>query len=222
MKNTTPQYTMVNGFDPSTLHSLDNETRVAIERRIKLLGPAYRLMYSQPLEIVRGEGTKLYDKNGREYLDAYNNVPSVGHGHPRVVEAISRAMSTLCTHTRYIHDDILNYAEKILPTFGGSIEHIMFTCSGSEANDLALRLATFYTKKKGVIITSEAYHGNSFMTAGFSPSLGAKSPLGTWVRRVPTPDSYRMDPRQLIFRSRDNSTVFQSDHRDWRTPVTLA
>ncbi len=197
MKSKQPSYTMVNGFDPATLSSLDQDTQQAIKRRMQLLGPAYRLMYAEPLEIVRGAGTKLYDQQGKMYLDAYNNVPCVGHAHPKLVESISKAMATLCTHTRYIQEGILHYAETILPTLSANIEHIMFTCSGSEANDLALRLATYYTKKQGVIITSEAYHGNSFMTSGFSPSLGVKSPLGTWVRRVPTPDSYRYDSATL-------------------------
>ncbi|WP_253949155.1 aspartate aminotransferase family protein [Mangrovicoccus sp. HB161399] len=192
-----PAQTMVNGFDPSKTDHLEPAIRAAVERRSRLLGPAYRLMYASPVEIVRGEGTKLYDSQGRDYLDAYNNVPSVGHAHPRVAEAVGRQMATLCTHTRYVSDAILDFAEEVLPSFGGGIEHLMFTCTGSEANDLALRLACHHTGRKGVIITSEAYHGNSFMTAGFSPSLGPRSPLGTWVRRVPTPDSYRMDPARM-------------------------
>ncbi|WP_240722300.1 aspartate aminotransferase family protein [Poseidonocella sp. HB161398] len=192
----TPRHvpTMVNGFDPAKTAGLEPRIRQAVERRAKLLGPAYRLMYAEPVEIARGEGSKLFDSEGRDYLDAYNNVPSVGHAHPRVVEAVSRQMALLCTHTRYVGDGILDFAEAVLPSFGGGIEHLMFTCTGSEANDLALRLACHHTGKRGVIITSEAYHGNSFMTAGFSPSLGPRSPLGTWVRRVPAPDSYRMDP----------------------------
>ncbi|ACM31355.1 aspartate aminotransferase family protein [Agrobacterium rhizogenes] len=188
---------MVNGFDPANLGKLDAKTRDIVERRAKFLGPAYRLMYAHPVEIARGSGSKLYDSAGNDYLDAYNNVPSVGHSHPKVVEAIHRQLETLCTHTRYLQDGILEYAASILPTFEDNIEHIMFTCTGSEANDLALRLACHHTGRNGVIITSEAYHGNSFMTAGFSPSLGPKSPLGTWVRRIPTPDSYRIAPQEM-------------------------
>jgi 4-aminobutyrate aminotransferase-like enzyme len=88
-------------------------------------------------------------------------------------------LGTLCTHTRYIQEGILNYAEDLLGTFGGQIKHVMFTCTGSEANDLALRIAKHHTGKTGIIITEEAYHGNSDMVAGFSPSLGIHSPLGT-------------------------------------------
>lgn len=183
---------MVNSFDPTKLGHLDDRTRSQIERRTRLLGPAYRLFYSKPVEVVRGEGVHLYDSQGQEYLDAYNNVVSVGHSHPRVVQAITQQLQTLCTHTRYLHDGILDYAEQLLPTFAGGIGHLMLTCTGSEANDLALRIAKHHTGNKGIIITSEAYHGNSDLTAGFSPSLGEFSALGTWVRRVPSPDSYRV------------------------------
>jgi len=188
---------MVNSFDPGNLGHLSARSRAQIERRIRLLGPAYRLFYANPVEVVRAQGVHLYDAEGNEFLDAYNNVAAVGHSHPRVVKAITEQLGTLCTHTRYLHDGILDYAEALLPTFGGDIGHLMFTCTGSEANDLALRIAKHHTGNKGVIITSEAYHGNSDSTAGFSPSLGDFSLLGTWVRRIPSPDSFRHDPAQL-------------------------
>jgi 4-aminobutyrate aminotransferase-like enzyme len=188
---TSKKLGMVNAFDPSRTDHLDARARADVARRAKLLGPAYRLFYNNPVQVSRGKGVLLYDRDGREYLDAYNNVVSVGHAHPRVVEAISAQMQTLCTHTRYIQDGILDFAEQILPTFGGDIGHIMFTCTGSEANDLALRIAMHKTGRRGIIITSEAYHGNSHLTSGFSPSLGRNSRLGTYVRRVAAPDSYR-------------------------------
>ena len=191
---------MVNAFNPEQLDHLDNSTRNAVERRTRLLGPAYRLFYDNPVQVSRGKGVLLYDKDGHEYLDAYNNVVSVGHAHPRVIDAVHRQMQTLCTHTRYIQDGILDYAEQLLGTFGGRLAengHAMFTCTGSEANDLSLRIAKHYTGKQGIIITSEAYHGNSDLTAGFSPSLGDASPLGTWVRRVPAPDSYRITQENM-------------------------
>lgn len=191
---------MVNAFNPASLENLDAENRQAIERRMRLLGPAYRLFYQNPVQVSEGRGTRLFDRHGNEYLDAYNNVVSVGHAHPHVVEAVHRQMSTLCTHTRYIQDGILDYAETMLPTYGGRISeagHMMFTCTGSEANDLALRMAKHYTGHNGIIVTAEAYHGNSELTASFSPSLGAQSPLGTWIRCVSGPDSYRNDPETL-------------------------
>lgn len=191
---------MVNAFNPAQLDQLPAATRQAIERRMRLLGPAYRLFYQEPLQVTRGLGTRLFDQEGNAYLDAYNNVVSVGHAHPRVIEAVHRQMQTLCTHTRYLQDGILDYAEQLLATFGGRIGaqgHAMFTCTGSEANDLALRIAKHYTGHEGIIITAEAYHGNSDLTASFSPSLGEASPLGTWVRRISAPDSYRLPPAQL-------------------------
>ena len=191
---------MNNAFNPADHAQLDPETRSFVERRARLLGPAYRLFYKAPVEISHGKGVFLYDKAGNEYLDAYNNVVSVGHGHPSVVEAVHRQMQTLCTHTRYIQQGILEYAQDLLSTFGGRVGetgHVMLTCTGSESNDLALRIAKYFTGKQGIIVTSEAYHGNSDLTASFSPSLGENSPLGAWVRRVPAPDSYRTPAKNL-------------------------
>lgn len=191
--------TMNNGFDPDAAADLPTRTRELIERRARSLGPAYRLFYREPVQIVRGSGTTLWDADGAAYLDAYNNVQSVGHAHPRVVAAIHEQLQTLNTNTRYLHEAILDYADDLRATLDGPLAdgHLMFTCTGSEANDLALRIAKHRTGRRGVIITSEAYHGNSAVTAGISPSLGEGSPLGTWVRRVPSPDSYRNDPATL-------------------------
>ena len=188
---------MVNGFDPSTVASLDERTRDFVERRARDLGPAYRLFYTNPIEVKRAEGVLMYDAQGNEYLDAYNNVVSVGHCHPKVVEAIHRQLQTLCTHTRYMQTEILEFAETLLSTFEDDIGHVMFTCTGSEANDLALRMAKYHTGNEGIIVTSEAYHGNSELTAGFSPSMGENSRLGAWVRRVPAPDTYRIDAQDM-------------------------
>ncbi|RVT81867.1 aspartate aminotransferase family protein [Rhodobacteraceae bacterium CCMM004] len=188
---------MVNGFDPATAADLAPRTRDAIERRARLLGPAYRLFYADPVEVVRGRGVFLYDAQGNEYLDAYNNVVSVGHCNPHVNAAVAAQMDTLCTHTRYIQDGILDFAETLLGTFEDDIGHAMFTCTGSEANDLALRMAKYHTGAEGIVVTAEAYHGNSELTSGFSPSMGENSRLGTWVRRVPAPDTYRVDAADL-------------------------
>lgn len=183
---------MVNGFDPARVDLLDPRTQDFVDRRAQLLGPAYRLFYANPVEFSRASGVFMYDKDGTEYLDAYNNVVSVGHCHPLVNAAIAAQMDTLCTHTRYMQEGILNFAEKLLSTFEDEIGHVMFTCTGSEANDLALRMAKHHTGNEGIIVTSEAYHGNSELSAGFSPSMGENSRLGTWVRRVPAPDTYRI------------------------------
>jgi 4-aminobutyrate aminotransferase-like enzyme len=178
---------MVNAFDPETAGPLDPELRRIIERRAKLLGPAYKLFYRNPIQIVRGEGVHLYDASGQAYLDAYNNVPSVGHCHPRVVEAIARQAATLNTHTRYANTEILAYAERLLATYPAEIGHVMFTCTGSEAVDLALRIARFRTGGEGTVITANAYHGVTAAAAEISPSLGPGVPLGRSVRTVAPP-----------------------------------
>lgn len=182
---------MVNAFSADDFAKLPDDEKRLIARREKVLGPAYRLFYERPVHIVRGEGIWLYDAAGRKYLDAYNNVASMGHCHPRVVEAITRQTSVLNTHTRYLHEGILDYAERLVSTFPAHLGQVMFTCTGSEANDLAVRIARQYTGGTGVIVSSLAYHGLTSAVAEFSPSLGEFVPLGPHVRAVPAPDSYR-------------------------------
>jgi 4-aminobutyrate aminotransferase-like enzyme len=160
-----------------------------IARRNRLLGPAYRLFYEQPVQFVRGEGVWLYDPAGNRYLDAYNNVASVGHCHPHVVGAIAQQAGVLNTHTRYLHETVLDYAEKLLATFPAEIGHVMFTCTGSEANDLALRVAKTCTGGTGFIVTETAYHGVTVALAEMSPSLGLPRATESHVRLVPAPRS---------------------------------
>ena len=192
--------TMVNGFDMNSVDALDPELRRIVERRASLLGPAYKLFYANPVRIVRGEGVHLYDADGQAYLDAYNNVPSVGHCHPRVVEAIARQAATLNTHTRYASELILDYAERLLGTYPDGIGHVMFTCTGSEAVDLALRVARFYTGGEGVVITANAYHGVTAAAAEISPSLGPAVPLGrsVWTVAPPTDQTFAHQVRAAI------------------------
>lgn len=182
---------MVNAYVPGHSTSLADPERDLIARREKLLGPAYRLFYANPLHFVRGEGTWLYDSTGRPYLDAYNNVACVGHSHPHVVAALSRQAAVLNTHTRYLHETILDYAEKLLATFPRELGNVMFTCTGSEANDLALRVAKTHTGGTGFIVTEWAYHGVTDAVCQLSPSLGSGVVRGDHVRTVPAPDSYR-------------------------------
>ena len=165
-----------------------------MDRRAQLLGPSYRLFYDTPLHPVRGEGVWLFDADGRRYLDAYNNVASVGHCHPRVVDAIARQAATLNTHTRYLHEGVLDYAERLLATMPAALAHAVFTCTGSEANDLAMRIARAHTGASGLIVTRFAYHGVTASIAEASPSLGSFVQLGAAVRTVPAPDSYRVAP----------------------------
>lgn len=189
--------TMINGFSPADAARLDARERQLIERRERLLGPAYRLFYEHPLHTVRGEGVWLYDAAGRRYLDAYNNVASVGHCHPRVVEAIARQAAVLNTHTRYLQDGILDYAEDLLSTFPAELGQVMFTCTGSEANDLALRIARHHTGGSGVIVTRFAYHGVTGDIAELSPALGSGITLPAHARTVRAPDAYRLGAAQV-------------------------
>jgi 4-aminobutyrate aminotransferase-like enzyme len=188
---------MLNAFDPAAAGSLPPAERALIERRQRVMGTAYRLFYDNPLHIVRGEGVWLYDASGERYLDAYNNVASVGHSHPRVVAAIAEQAATLNTHTRYLHDGVVEYAERLVATFPPALSQVMFTCTGSEANDLALRIARGHTGASGVIVTELAYHGVTAAVAAVSPSLGKVVPLGVDVRAVGAPDTYRQDPATI-------------------------
>ena len=162
-----------------------------LERRAQLLGPNVRLFYDEPLHLVRGEGTWLFDAEGRKYLDCYNNVPHVGHCHPHVVEAICKQAGQLNTHTRYLHEGILNYVERMTALHHSSITTAIMVCTGSEANDIALRMAQAVSGKTGIIATNHTYHGN---TSAVSQLSTTSPPLGGYasnVRHVPAPDSYR-------------------------------
>jgi 4-aminobutyrate aminotransferase-like enzyme len=182
---------MVNAFDPANPSRLSAEERDLIERRQRVLGPGYRLFYEHPLEVVRGERAHLFDRQGNDYLDAYNNVPCVGHAHPTVVAAIARQAAMVNTNTRYLQEGIVSYAEDLLSTFEPQLTRVTFTCTGSEANDLAYRIARHETGNEGIVVTRTAYHGLTSRVAEFSPSLGAGSPLGAHVRVVEEPDAAR-------------------------------
>lgn len=185
--------TMVNSYDPATAAKLPERQQALLERRQQVLGPGYRLFYSSPVEVVRGERAHLFDADGNDYLDAYNNVPSVGHCHPAVTEALCRQAATINTNTRYLTEGVVAYAEDLLTTFEPAFEHVTFTCTGSEANDLAYRIARHETGAEGVIVTRTAYHGLTARVAEFSPSLGSGSPLGPHVRVVDAPDASQVD-----------------------------
>lgn len=182
---------MVNGFDPATAGNLDAELRGLVERRHAVLGPSYRLFYDNPVEFVRGDGVWLWDSHGNAFLDAYNNVPIIGHSHPAVQAAVSEALGTLSTHTRYLTHGIVEYAERLVATFDGAVSRVTFACSGSEAVDLAVRLSRYETGHDGFLVTSNAYHGTTTAAAQLSPSLGPDNDLGRTVVRIPAPDIVR-------------------------------
>ncbi|API55096.1 aspartate aminotransferase family protein (plasmid) [Rhizobium leguminosarum] len=193
-----------------------------IKRRDKVLGPAYRLFYERPLHIVKGEGIWLFDAQGNRYLDAYNNVASMGHCHPKVVDAVTKQTALLNTHTRYLHESIIEYAERLTATFPAELSQAMFTCTGSEANDLAVRIARYVTGGTGIIATSLAYHGLTSAVAEFSPSLGEFVNLGEHVRTVAAPDSYRYSREdQMVKFGRDVEAAIADMKRHGIKPAML-
>lgn len=188
------QQHMANSFDPAGADRLDAAERALIERRDTSMGAAYRLFYDRPVHFVRGEGAFLYDADGLDYLDAYNNVPVVGHSNERVRQAVAEQLGTLNTHTRYLTNDVVAYAERLTSMFPTPLDQVIFACTGSEAIDLSLRVARMATGRSGVIVTRHAYHGTTTAAAAISPSLGPNNVVPPEVALVDAPDQLRDDP----------------------------
>ena len=165
-----------------------------LDVRRRFVGRNLSVAYSEPLKIVRGHGQYLYNDSGRRYLDLVNNVCHVGHCHPRVVEAAARQMAELNTNTRYLHDNLAEYAVRLTATLPEALSVCYFVCSGTEANDLALRLARAYTGSKEIIVLDHAYHGHSPSLIEISPykceGPGGEG-LAPHAHKVPMPDPYR-------------------------------
>lgn len=167
-------------------------------RRRRLLGPNVRLFYDHPVHLVRGQGCRVWDADGREYIDCYNNVPHVGHAHPRVVEAITRQAARLNTHTRYLHEGILDYVERLVGLMGSQITCAIMVCTGSEANDIALRMAQAVTGKLGIIATNHTYHGNTSAVSQLSTTMPPIGGTLSHVAHVPAPDALAgFDPQEF-------------------------
>jgi 4-aminobutyrate aminotransferase-like enzyme len=167
-----------------------SDVQTLLDRRDTLLGPNMSTFYDRPVHLVRGAGVQLWDADGRQYLDCYNNVPHVGHCHPKVVEAICQQAATLNTHTRYVHATILDYVEALTDTFADPLNTAILTCTGSEANDIALRMARAVTGNTGIIATDHTYHGNTTAVAQLSRT-NPPPDVGDNVAFVTAPDSYR-------------------------------
>lgn len=163
----------------------------AIARRRKVMGEKLYVFYDPPLHIVKGDGVWLTASDGKRYLDCYNNVPHVGHAHPYVAEAIARQARTLNTNTRYITDQALEYAERLTALAGEDLTAVTFVNSGSEANDLAWRMAKAFTGHRGGLCMDFAYHGVSEAIDAFSPSNAPAHWNAPHVRLLPAPDVYR-------------------------------
>ena len=162
-----------------------------ISRRKATMGSRLYVFYDPPLHMVRGEGVWLTDAGGRRYLDCYNNVPHVGHCHPRVVDALSRQMRTLNTNTRYLGEQVLEYSERLGATLPGKLKVCAFVNSGSEANDIAWRMAKAYTGNTGGLTMEYAYHGITAAVDAFSPSGSLTGKLAPHMRTLKAPDGYR-------------------------------
>lgn len=173
----------------------DSSVTELLARRRALLGPNVSTFYQDPVHMVKGEGVWLWDADGNRYLDCYNNVPHVGHCNERVVDALCRQARTLNTHTRYLHEGILDYVERLTATFDTPLDTAILTCTGSEANDIALRMAEAMTGKRGLVATDATYHGNTTLVSHLSksnvPEVGFG--LGGYLRHVEAPDSYRIE-----------------------------
>src|SRR5262245_43444988 len=159
-------------------------------RREQALGAGAPLFYKTPLHIVRGEGAYLFDADGQRYVDMYNNVPCVGHANPDVVAAMARQQATLNVHSRYLHEGVVAFAERLAALHGPQIESVVFSCSGTEANEVALRMARFATGRRGVVCTNATYHGNSDLVSQLTRT-GAAQPQNPELRAIPYPETYR-------------------------------
>ncbi|WP_130618876.1 aminotransferase class III-fold pyridoxal phosphate-dependent enzyme [Dyella amyloliquefaciens] len=176
----------------------DNDELLRLRRQH--LNPTLSVAYREPLKIVRGEGAWLYDQHGQAYLDMVNNVCHVGHCHPRVVQAGQAQMAQLNTNTRYLHDNIVEYALRLTATLPSSLSVVFLTNSGTEANDLALRLARAHTRAQGVVVVDHAYHGHSPSMIELSPyKFNGKGGVGqsSHVGVVAMPDVYRGSFRDM-------------------------
>ena len=179
--------------------------------RAEHIGRSLSISYHNPLKIVRGSMQYLYDEDGRAYLDAVNNVSHVGHCHPRVVKAGQAQMSLLNTNTRYLHEDLVRYAERLCATLPEPLRVCYFVCSGSEANELALRLARAHTNRKDIIVVDAAYHGNTTTLVEISP-YKFNGPGGSgappYVHVVPMPDVYRGEYKQSDTQAEEKYTPY--------------
>ncbi|MDQ0503716.1 aspartate aminotransferase family protein [Xanthobacter agilis] len=181
------QILALNAFPADGGAALADDVAALVARRRKSFGATSVLFYEAPLHIVGAKGADIFTADGRTYLDLYNNVPSVGHCHPKVVEAVARQMGRYNTHTRYLFDEVHDYAERLLAHFPAPLTNVAFTCTGSESNDLALRLIRGATGGMGIVVTDTAYHGNTTAVTEVSPSSYKTGAPPAHVRTVPPP-----------------------------------
>jgi 4-aminobutyrate aminotransferase-like enzyme/Ser/Thr protein kinase RdoA (MazF antagonist) len=171
--------------------TVDEDIVALVARRQQLLGATLELSYERPVHVVRGEGPWLFSADGSRLLDAYNNVPQVGHAHPHVARSIARQAAALNTNTRYLYEIVLDYAERLVATMPGGLGSCLFVNSGSEANDAAFRMAKLVTGNEGALVMENAYHGITDSMDALTPYDHARRPLPPHVRTLMAPDPYR-------------------------------
>jgi 4-aminobutyrate aminotransferase-like enzyme len=189
-----PDPNLILGIPSRSFPAVEPDLVASLNARQELLGKNLSISYAKPLKIVRGWKQFLYDETGRAYLDVYNNVPLVGHSHPRVAEAVQRQIALLNTNTRYLHDEVLRYADRLTQLLPSPLKVCYFLNSGTEANELALRMARTHTGWENVIVLDHAYHGHTSTLIDVSP-YKFNGPGGRgrkpWVHVAPIPDDYR-------------------------------
>ncbi|MER9345367.1 aspartate aminotransferase family protein [Mesorhizobium sp. M0601] len=212
-------------IDPSGISSLPERLQDIIRRRDTVLGPGYQFSETIPVEFVSSFGAHLIDSDGNDYLDAYNNVPGVGHAHRHVVDAVYRQMAAVNTDTRYPQEPLVTYAERLLATFPAELSKLSLPCTGSEANDLAIRVARFHTGGEGIIATRWAFHGRTREVASFSPMLGEGSPLAPSVRLIAAPDPRLCEAERSLeeyMRDQVRSAIIDLERHGYRLAALIA
>ena len=173
---------------------MNDETRMNNDlrtRRESALAPSYQLFYDDPVHLVRGEDVWVTDVDGNRLLDCYNNVPSVGHAHPRVVAALAGQAAQLNTHTRYLHDEVVRLAERLGSMLPDGLQTCYFVCTGTEANDLAVEIARTVTGQHGVVVSEHSYHGNSSLVSLLSTDGYPAADRPDWLGVIDAPNDYR-------------------------------
>ncbi|GAA3678022.1 aspartate aminotransferase family protein [Arthrobacter ginkgonis] len=184
--------------DTAAIAAATRPAQDLLARRHATLGSHSPLFYETPLELVSGNGVWLTDAQGRTYLDGYNNVPHVGHANPVVADAVNAQLRTINLHTRYLNSRVVEYAEALLATFGDGLQRLFLTNSGSEANELALRVARQHSGNTGVLVSDFSYHGNTTSLAELTTGLQVREPLGAHVRPVRIPDALAADAGERL------------------------
>ncbi|MFK7889991.1 MAG: aspartate aminotransferase family protein [Granulosicoccus sp.] len=213
MSRSSRQILDMNAFD---MTKAEQSANPQLQRRLNNAGALSVLFYQQPIEMHSASGAWMHSADGSAYLDLYNNVPSVGHNHPVVVDAISRQLSQLNTNTRYLNDTVDAYLERLKATLPPSLDRLILCCTGSEANDLALRMVEKSTGRRGMIVTETAYHGNTRAVTEVSPSASKTGFLADHVRAVPAPGSANYgDDVQTGFLASVQAAIESLQHSDY-------